>query len=201
MLNRAEVVALRQAGGRVVGAEVRVDGAEVSVDSRLVVNAAGPWVDRVRRLEDPRAGTSVRLSRGAHVLVPGGTDWHAALHERRPVRAMLVQRQEKLDPPHLVRRDDLRQHAPLVMRLAYKANVAESQVAEPAVDELRRRARGSAREIPGLDERDREPEPGGVGGDGGADDPSSDDEQVEAPGRKLLDRSRAGVHPWIVPQL
>jgi len=79
VLNRAEVVALRQAGGRVVGAEVRVDGAEVSVDSRLVVNAAGPWVDRVRRLEDPRAGTSVRLSRGAHVLVPGGTDWHAAL--------------------------------------------------------------------------------------------------------------------------
>ena len=31
--------------------------------------------------------------------------------------------------------------------------------------------------------------------------PSSDDEQVEAPGRELLDRSIAGVHPWIVPQL
>ena len=114
---------------------------------------------------------------------------------------MLVQRQEKLDPPHEVRRDDLRQHAPLVMRLAYKANVAESQVAEPAVDELRRRARGPAREVPRFDQRDREPEPGGVGGDGGANDPSSDDEQVEPPRRELLDRSHASVHPWIVPQL
>ena len=43
------------------------------------MNAAGPWVDAVRRLEDPRAGTSVRLSKGAHVLVPGGSDWSAAL--------------------------------------------------------------------------------------------------------------------------
>jgi glycerol-3-phosphate dehydrogenase len=51
----------------------------VPVDARVVVNAAGPWVDRIRRLEDPQAGTSVRLSRGAHVLVPGGGDWHAAL--------------------------------------------------------------------------------------------------------------------------
>ena len=79
VLNRAEVVALRKLDGRVVGAEVLVDGGDVSVDARVVVNAAGPWVDRVRRLEDPQAGTSVRLSRGAHVLVPGGGDWHAAL--------------------------------------------------------------------------------------------------------------------------
>ena len=79
VLNRAEVVALRKLDGRVVGAEVRVDGTEVAVNARLVVNAGGPWVDHVRRLEDPQAGTSVRLSRGAHVLVPGGAGWHAAL--------------------------------------------------------------------------------------------------------------------------
>jgi glycerol-3-phosphate dehydrogenase len=79
VLNRAEVVALRQLGGRLVGAEVHMDGRAVSVHARHVVNAAGPWVDHVRRLEDPEAGTSVRLSRGAHVLVPGGDDWHAAL--------------------------------------------------------------------------------------------------------------------------
>lgn len=79
VLNGAEVVALRSMRGRVAGAEVRVDGEEIAVEARLVVNAAGPWVDRVRRLEDPRAGTSVRLSRGAHVLVPGGSEWAAAL--------------------------------------------------------------------------------------------------------------------------
>jgi glycerol-3-phosphate dehydrogenase len=49
------------------------------IDARSIVNAAGPWVDPVRRLEDPRAGTSVRLSKGAHVLVPAGEGWTAAL--------------------------------------------------------------------------------------------------------------------------
>ena len=79
MLNRAEVVALRSSSGRVAGAEVRVDGEDVSVDARVVVNAAGPWVDHVRRLEDPRLGTSVRLSKGAHVLVTLEDEWAAAL--------------------------------------------------------------------------------------------------------------------------
>ena len=79
VLNGAEVVSLRTVGGRVNGAEVLVDGETVGVDARVTVNAAGPWVDGVRRLEDPRAGTSVRLSKGAHVLVPGGSGWTAAL--------------------------------------------------------------------------------------------------------------------------
>ena len=79
VLNGAEVVALRSTNGRIVGADVLSDGEEVAVDARVVVNAAGPWVDHVRRLEDPRAGTSVRLSSGAHVLVPGGGEWTAAL--------------------------------------------------------------------------------------------------------------------------
>ena len=75
----AEVVALRTTQGRVSGAEVRVDGAEIAVDARVVVNAAGPWVDHVRRLEDPGLGTSVRLSKGAHVLVALDEPWTAAL--------------------------------------------------------------------------------------------------------------------------
>ncbi|MBM2821521.1 MAG: dependent oxidoreductase [Thermoleophilia bacterium] len=79
VLNRAEVVALRSSRGQVAGAEVRVDGEEIAVDARVVVNAAGPWVDHVRRLEDPRLGTSVRLSKGAHVLVELDGAWTAAL--------------------------------------------------------------------------------------------------------------------------
>jgi glycerol-3-phosphate dehydrogenase len=79
VLNRAEVVSLHVTGGRVAGAEVLVDGESVAVQARVVINAAGPWVDAVRRLEDARAGSSVRLSKGAHVLVPGGEDWSAAL--------------------------------------------------------------------------------------------------------------------------
>ena len=79
VLNRAEVVALRLTAGRVSGAEIRVGGQVVAVEARTVVNAAGPWVDRVRRLEDPAAGTSVRLSKGAHVLVRAESSWSAAL--------------------------------------------------------------------------------------------------------------------------
>ena len=79
VIRDAEVIALRSVGGRSAGAEVRVDGDVLQVDARFVVNAAGPWVDRVRQLEDARAGTSVRLSRGSHVLVPGGEEWRAAL--------------------------------------------------------------------------------------------------------------------------
>ncbi len=79
VLSRAEVVALRSTGDRVSGAEIRVDGEVVTVGARAVVNATGPWVDHLRRLEHPGAGTSVRLSKGVHVLVPGGRNWTAAL--------------------------------------------------------------------------------------------------------------------------
>jgi glycerol-3-phosphate dehydrogenase len=79
VLNGAEVVALRKVAGRVVGADVRADGETIPVAARAVVNAAGPWVDRVRRLEDDSAGTSVRLSKGAHALVSADAEWSAAL--------------------------------------------------------------------------------------------------------------------------
>ena len=74
VVNYAEVTALR--GGE--GAEVAADGDVVAVRARAVVNAAGPWVDRIRRLEDGRARASVRLSKGVHVFVEGGR-WRAAL--------------------------------------------------------------------------------------------------------------------------
>jgi glycerol-3-phosphate dehydrogenase len=81
VLNYAEVLTIR---GR-EGAEVSVDGTVVNVRAKAVVNATGPWVDRVRRLEDPSARPSIRLSKGVHVLVDGGGDWDAALtipHDR-----------------------------------------------------------------------------------------------------------------------
>jgi glycerol-3-phosphate dehydrogenase len=79
VLNYADVRRLRTLRGRVVGAEVLVDGTEVPVSARLVVNATGPWVDEVRRLEDPSAIPSVRLSKGAHVLLRLDEPWRAAL--------------------------------------------------------------------------------------------------------------------------
>jgi len=79
VLNYAEVRELRTVGGRVAGAEVLVDGTEVAVSARMVVNATGPWVDELRLLEDPSATPSVRLSKGAHVLLRLDEPWAAAL--------------------------------------------------------------------------------------------------------------------------
>jgi glycerol-3-phosphate dehydrogenase len=77
----AEVVELQKRGGRIVGAEVadRLGGRELSVSARVVVNASGPWVDRVRRLESPAAGTTVQLAKGAHLVLEGGEEWSAAV--------------------------------------------------------------------------------------------------------------------------
>jgi glycerol-3-phosphate dehydrogenase len=47
-----------------------VGGARVVVRAAAVVNAAGPWSDQVRRLEDPAAAAGVRGTKGVHILVP-----------------------------------------------------------------------------------------------------------------------------------
>jgi glycerol-3-phosphate dehydrogenase len=80
VLNYAEVVEVRSGG-----ATVAVDEGHVDVRARLLVNATGPWVDHVRRLEDPRAGSSIRLSKGVHVLLTPRSSWGAAVtipHEK-----------------------------------------------------------------------------------------------------------------------
>jgi glycerol-3-phosphate dehydrogenase len=79
VLNYAEVRELQTVHGRVAGAEVLVDGIPVSVSARAVVNATGPWVDAVRRLENPLAAPCVRLSKGAHLLLSLDEPWTAAL--------------------------------------------------------------------------------------------------------------------------
>jgi glycerol-3-phosphate dehydrogenase len=79
VINGAAVSALRLVGGQVRGADVVADGQTFAVSARTVVNAAGPWVDEIRRLADDRAEPSIRLSKGVHVLLSADTTWSAAL--------------------------------------------------------------------------------------------------------------------------
>ncbi|MDQ1494735.1 MAG: glycerol-3-phosphate dehydrogenase [Actinomycetota bacterium] len=81
LANYLEVVGLRDVDGRVAGVDVRdrLDGAQYGVNARVVVNASGPWVDHVRTLEDRAAAPSVRLSKGAHVIVAQREPWRAAV--------------------------------------------------------------------------------------------------------------------------
>ena len=67
-----EVLALAKPDGRVAGASVRdvLTGRRLELQARVVVNATGPWVDAVRRLDEPAATPLLRLSKGAHVAVP-----------------------------------------------------------------------------------------------------------------------------------
>ncbi len=70
-LNYAEVVGLVEARGKVKGVEVRdlLGGNEWVARGAVVVNAAGPFADSLRRMDEPRLAPSVMLSRGVHIVV------------------------------------------------------------------------------------------------------------------------------------
>jgi glycerol-3-phosphate dehydrogenase len=69
--NYVAVTSFIRAEGRVVGAILRdsISGQENLVRALTVVNATGPWVDRVRRLDDAGARPLLRMSKGAHAIV------------------------------------------------------------------------------------------------------------------------------------
>ena len=64
-----------------VEAECKLSERRVRVRARCVINAAGPWVDRVHQLEDPQAPARLHLSKGIHVVLPA---------ERLPVRNIVI---------------------------------------------------------------------------------------------------------------
>ncbi|HEX2250729.1 MAG TPA: glycerol-3-phosphate dehydrogenase/oxidase [Gemmatimonadales bacterium] len=69
--NYMAVRALERTAGRVVGAQLedRLTGARGVVRASVVVNATGPWADRVRRLEDAGATPLLQPTKGVHVVV------------------------------------------------------------------------------------------------------------------------------------
>lgn len=47
-----------------------IDGGTCELRAKTFINAAGPWVDHVRRLDDSSATDSVRLTKGVHLVFP-----------------------------------------------------------------------------------------------------------------------------------
>jgi glycerol-3-phosphate dehydrogenase len=76
---------VRQAGGHLAGARVRdtLTGQRLEVRARRILAAAGPWADKIRRLDDPSAAPILRLTKGVHLTVA---------HERLPLRVAVVMR-------------------------------------------------------------------------------------------------------------
>ncbi len=81
----ASAVRMAVTHGRVSGAVVRGtlpgESEEVEVRARVVVNAAGPWVDAVRCLEDRKAEQKLQLTKGIHLVVP---------HARLPIHHTVI---------------------------------------------------------------------------------------------------------------
>ncbi|MGH2619867.1 MAG: FAD-dependent oxidoreductase [Anaerolineales bacterium] len=71
--NYVEVVGLIQREGQTVGAAVqdRVSGGAWEIEARRVINASGPWSDRLRQMENASAEPILQVSSGAHIVVDG----------------------------------------------------------------------------------------------------------------------------------
>ena len=69
--NYTAVRALERTAGRVVGAQLedRLSGARAVLRASVVVNATGPWADRVRVLEDSGATPLLQPTKGIHIVV------------------------------------------------------------------------------------------------------------------------------------
>ena len=81
VLNHTPVDRILCEGGRAAGIEAvcSLSGRRVRVRAASVLNAAGPWVEAVRRLEDADAQPLLTLSKGIHLVLP---------RERLPLRNM-----------------------------------------------------------------------------------------------------------------
>lgn len=81
--NYVAVEGFSQRAGRLAAAALRdrLSGQSLTLSAAHFVNAAGPWADDVRRLDDPAAPASIRLTKGVHVVIPS---------ELLPVRQWLV---------------------------------------------------------------------------------------------------------------
>jgi len=77
-VNHAEVTAV---GGHEVTVQDALGGPSRRVRSRLVVNAAGPWVDVVRERAGALSGARLHLTKGIHLVVP---------RARLPIRHIVV---------------------------------------------------------------------------------------------------------------
>lgn len=55
----------------------RINGQSITVKASAVVNAAGPWVDELRKVNQSLGGKSLHLTKGVHIVVP---------YHRLPVR-------------------------------------------------------------------------------------------------------------------
>ena len=68
---------IKDAKGKIVGVQL-IDGnpapeknvGEIVVKGKIVINCTGPWVDEIRKLDNPESKAILHLSKGIHLLLP-----------------------------------------------------------------------------------------------------------------------------------
>jgi glycerol-3-phosphate dehydrogenase len=93
--NYTEVVAFEKDRGRIAGitAVDLISGKQFRVYAKVVVNATGPWSDKVRRLDDPSSEAKLRPAKGTHLILPRqriGNSEAVILESRRDGRNLFV---------------------------------------------------------------------------------------------------------------
>lgn len=78
-LNYSQVAGLLYDGGKICGVEVldRINGEKYEVKSAQIVNAAGPWVDGIRKMDGSDSGKRLHHTKGVHLVVA---------HQRLPLK-------------------------------------------------------------------------------------------------------------------
>ncbi|MCM3767413.1 glycerol-3-phosphate dehydrogenase/oxidase [Neobacillus niacini] len=69
--NYTKVMKLVYENGKVVGvsAEDQLTGEKYEIRGKIVVNAAGPWVDDIREMDQSKKGKTLQLSKGVHLVI------------------------------------------------------------------------------------------------------------------------------------
>jgi len=82
-VNYAKVTGFLSEGGRLTAGVVHdtVSGSAFPVRAKVIVNAAGPWVDAVRALQGAEEQAKLHLTKGIHLVVPA---------ERLPVSHIVI---------------------------------------------------------------------------------------------------------------
>ena len=93
--NYTEVVGFEKDRGRIAGitAVDSTSGKQLRVYAKVVVNATGPWSDKVRRLDDPSSDAKLRPAKGTHLILPRqriGNREAVILDSRRDGRNLFV---------------------------------------------------------------------------------------------------------------
>lgn len=72
IVNHAEVTELIKENDLISGVRVldRLSNQEFTIKAKCFVNAAGPWVDQIRKQDGSKQGKSLHLTKGVHLVIP-----------------------------------------------------------------------------------------------------------------------------------